>query len=144
MVYIDRNATFLCGIVNNAILYWTVNGSLTHQHPTNDIVDITTADGIMLTITARAQYNNTVIQCFAEERGVGDGFEESDNVTLTIQGRNNYSHNSQFETALNLKTTSDSNYTYWLMNPYFLKVLPVVLMCNNYTLCTFTACTIQP
>ena len=86
VVYIDRNATFLCGIVNNAILYWTVNGSLTHQLPTNDIVDITTANGIMLTITARVQYNNTVVQCFAEERGVGDGFEESDNVTLAIQG----------------------------------------------------------
>ena len=87
MVYLDTPAVFTCQLNDTAFGGWFVNGTDTRELPElRD--DISTRDEgltMVLNITARTQYNNTVVQCLALMFG-GNGTERSDNVTLTIQG----------------------------------------------------------
>ena len=88
VVYPDTQAVFTCEVTPGSAGIWYVNGTDSRLLPEEVRDDISTGDdGLteILTITSRTQYNNTVVQCVASELR-GPGFEESDNVTLTIQG----------------------------------------------------------
>ena len=88
VVYPDTPAVFTCEVIFDSIGSLYVNGTDIRVLPEEVRDDISTGvDGLteILTITARTQYNNTVVQCVAIEIG-GSGREISTNVTLTIQG----------------------------------------------------------
>ena len=88
VVYPDTQAVFTCELTSGSVVVWFVNGTDRRLLPEEVRDDISTGnDGLTetLTITARTQYNNTVVQCAALEIG-GSGIERSDNVNLTIQG----------------------------------------------------------
>ena len=89
VVYPDTQAVFTCEPSSGYVIAaWYVNGTDSRLLP-EEVRDDTSnrADGFteILIITARTQYNNTVVQCLAIEIG-GSGIKRSDNVTLTIQG----------------------------------------------------------
>ena len=88
VVYPDTQAVFTCELTSGSLGVWFINGTESRALPEEVRDDISTGDDGLaetLTITARTQYNNTVVQCAAQEFG-GSGIERSDNVTLTIQG----------------------------------------------------------
>ena len=86
MVYPDRQAVFICEVTPGSVSYWFINGSrLLPEEVRDDISSRHYGFTDALNITARTQYNNTVVQCAAEEIG-GSRRERSDNVTLRVQG----------------------------------------------------------
>ena len=88
VVYPDTQTVFTCELTSGSLGAWLINGTDSRELPEEVRDDISTGDdGLteILNITARTQYNNTVVQCAASEFG-GSGSERSDNVTLTIQG----------------------------------------------------------
>ena len=88
VVFPDTLAVFTCELTSGSTGIWYVNDTESRLLPEDVRDDISTGDDGLtrtLTITARKEYNNTVVQCVASELR-GPGFEESDNVTLTIQG----------------------------------------------------------
>ena len=88
VVYPDTQTVFTCEVTSGSVGIWFINGIESRELPEEVRDDISTGvDGLntTLTITARTQYNNTVVQCVAIEIG-GSGREMSTNVTLTIQG----------------------------------------------------------
>ena len=92
VVYNNTQAVFTCKLALDSIGVWYVNGTDSRSLPDEVIDDIATgSDGLTetLIITARIQYNNTVVQCVAGEFG-GSGIERSDNATMTIQGTSTY------------------------------------------------------
>ena len=88
VVYPDTQAVFTCELSVSAFGGWFVNGMdirLLSEELKNDISTGRVGFNERLTITARTHYNNTVVQCVAGEYD-GSGREESDDVTLKIQG----------------------------------------------------------
>ena len=109
----NKDATFLCTPTLSAILSWTVNGSLIHHLFENISADIHIHLGAVstLTIKARAEYNNTVVRCIAEEKGRDNtGYQESDTATLLIQGTCTCVH--MYKQKLCSTCTCTYNYTY--------------------------------
>ena len=88
MVYPDTQAVFTCEVKSGSIGVWYINSTDIRElseELKNDIhAEMFTSLTMTLNITARVQYNNTLVQCAAQEIG-GSGNERS-NVTLTIQG----------------------------------------------------------
>ena len=93
-VFINQTAVFICVTHGTPLyLYWRVNGTA-YTHLPSDIRDdlvsfhaivVDTADPVLvLTITGRAEYNGTRVQCVAGGEGVE---RESENATLNIQGK---------------------------------------------------------
>ena len=91
VVYLDQSAEFTCETVGGSLV-WTVNGTQREVHPAEirrDLVvsETITDDGSILenlTIPARAEYNETRVQCFV---GIfGGSTAQSDNAILWIQG----------------------------------------------------------
>ena len=89
MVYADTEVVFTCELTPAAIGGWLVNGTNRRELSEEIVSGFTDGLHLTLTIAARAQYNNTVVQCVAQEFD-GDGIERSDNVTLRIQGTASY------------------------------------------------------
>ena len=88
VVYPDTQAVFTCEVTSGSHGVWFVNGTRSGLLPEEVGDDISTRDdGLteILTITARTQYNNTVVHFMAQKVG-GSESERSNNVTLTIQG----------------------------------------------------------
>ena len=80
-------AVFEC-LYPGAISYaWAINGTFQSDYPT-DIMAVSPSGGstATLTIPARPEYNNTVIQCGTTVPPPMGGFLPSGNVTLTIYG----------------------------------------------------------
>ena len=91
VVFTDSAAEFTCETRNAPAFSWWVNGAFLHQLDPSLRADLDTVQEIFqdivkytLTITARAEYNGTVVQCVVF--GFGGEFRESGNATLTIQG----------------------------------------------------------
>ena len=96
VVYLNTQAEFTCQLTTGSLVVWFVNGIESRALPQEMRDDISTDDDgfiEILIITARTQYNNTVVQCVAAELG-GSGIERSDNATLRIQGTSLYIHNT--------------------------------------------------
>ena len=81
---------FSCETSGGNFIVWRVNGTSYENLPSDVQSDVdinplgTFSDFSTLTITARAVYNRTTIQCVTLKSG---GISvESENVTLTIQG----------------------------------------------------------
>ena len=85
MVYVDTEAVFRCELTSAVFGGWLVNGTDSRELSEEIVSGDIRGFHLTLTITARAQYNNTVVQCVTQELG-GTGMERSDNVTLRIQG----------------------------------------------------------
>ena len=91
VVFTDSEAEFTCRSRNAPSFSWRVNGTFLNQLDPSIHADLDTDQDTVgdielytLTITARAEYNGTVVQCVAAVFG-GD-FRESGNATLMIQG----------------------------------------------------------
>ena len=91
VVFTESEAEFICRTRNAPSFGWRVNGAFLSQLDPSLRADLDTdqetigdIDRHTLTITARAEYNGTVVQGVASVPG-GD-FRESGNATLTIQG----------------------------------------------------------
>ena len=91
-VFLDDDAQFLCGTQGSSTIYWRLNGTDYNDLPSDVQDDLNISDGstalldfIDLTITARAEYNGTRVECVAENND-GDSVV-SDTATLTIQGK---------------------------------------------------------
>ena len=67
---------------------WAINGTFLTDFPPDIDIDPPSGDSpATLTIPARPEYNNTVVQCEAVVRARGSReFVLSDNATLTVQG----------------------------------------------------------
>ena len=82
-VFLDQSAVFSCE-TRGGVTSWFINGTLRRNLPhevRNDIKFSKTKKN--LTISARAKYNGTIVQCVI----LGDGSSaESENATLQIQG----------------------------------------------------------
>ena len=88
MVYPETQAEFSCEVTFDSVSLWYVNGTDSRVLPEEVRDDISTRDdglATTLTITAKTQYNNTVVICIAQERR-GSGLERSNITTLRIQG----------------------------------------------------------
>ena len=92
-VFINQTAEFTCGVHRPfSYQYWRVNGTDLNRLPSDIRDDVvitqnTVGDNevFILTITARAEYNGTRVQCVT---GGGGDERESENATLNIQGIN--------------------------------------------------------
>ena len=89
VVYPNTQAVFTCEVIPDSVCVWYVNDTdsrLLLPEEVRDDISIRN-DGFteILTITAKTQYNNTVVQCVAQERR-GSGLERSNITTLRIQG----------------------------------------------------------
>ena len=90
-VFLGQSAVFTCE-TDGGLSGWRINGSLLHDLPSEILSDLdalvtSTAEGSTvesLTIPARAEYNETRVQCLVVT--FGGGYSESDNATLKIQG----------------------------------------------------------
>ena len=89
-VFLNRTGMFSCETSGGDFIVWRVNGTSYENLPSDVQSDVdinplgTFSDFSTLTITARAVYNGTTIQCVTLKSG---GIPvESENVTLTIQG----------------------------------------------------------
>ena len=88
--FLNMTGMFSCNASGGDYIVWRVNGT-SHQRLPSDVqndIDINPvgilASGLStLTITAKAVYNGTTVQCVT---GIGAVVVESGNVTLTIQG----------------------------------------------------------
>ena len=77
------NAEFTCQHSTADIIRWTVNGSLIGQNTSPDI-RTASGDGVnILTITARPQYNGTVVKCVAK---FDNGRQDELSAVATLQG----------------------------------------------------------
>ena len=94
-VFLDQSAVFTCE-TDGGLSVWRINGSLLYYLPSEirsdlDVSETNTAEGTtveVLTIPARAEYNETKVQCLV---GIfGGGSSESENATLKIQGTTCY------------------------------------------------------
>ena len=67
---------------------WAINGTFLSVYPSDLVAVSPSGDSpASLTILARPEYNNTVVQCEAVVRvGGGAVFVLADNATLTVQG----------------------------------------------------------
>ena len=89
-VFLGQSAEFTCETVGGT-LSWVVNGTQREIHPPDirrDLVNSETVDDGgstlgTLNIPARAEYNGTRVQCAVFTFG---GSDQSENVTMTIQG----------------------------------------------------------
>ena len=107
VVYPDTQAVFICKVTYDSVSVWFVNGTDSRTLSGEFGDDITTRGvGITMTLTikARTQYNNTVVQCVAGEFG-GTEIERSDNVTLTIQGTFMYVY-TQYSLSMHILCTT--------------------------------------
>ena len=92
---LNATATFICVVKTNFSVKWSINGlhddtpalhdhgivvHLSNRNPVTGIINTT------LTVPATMENNETKIICTAS----GSGFVESPEVTLLIQGMNNY------------------------------------------------------
>ena len=91
VVFTESEAEFTCETRNAPFFSWRVNGTFLSQLDPSLRADLDSdqetvgdSDWHTLTITARAGYNGTVVQCVAAVPG-GE-FRESGNATLKIQG----------------------------------------------------------
>ena len=91
-MFTESKAEFTCGTRNVPAFSWRVNGTFLSQLDPSLRADLdpdqeTVGDIELytLTITARAEYNGTVVQCVVSVPG-GE-FRESENATLMIQGK---------------------------------------------------------
>ena len=91
-VFTESEAEFTCETRNAPAFSWRVNGTFLGQLDPSLRAELDTdqetvgnIDRHTLTITARAEYDGTVVQCVASVPG-GD-FRESRNATLMIQGK---------------------------------------------------------
>ena len=90
-VFLNQLAVFTCE-TDGSISGWRVNGTILQALPPAIEMDLeifgdNTAEGTRLetlTIPAKAEYNGTIVSCFAQE--LGGLFTESANVTLRFQG----------------------------------------------------------
>lgn len=87
-VFLDQPAMFICETIGGDFTGWRVNGSSISDLLPEVLDDLKTGPGGVhnyeLSITARAVYNGTTVQCVTGKiLGVPI---ESENVTLTIQG----------------------------------------------------------
>ena len=93
-MFLDQSAVFTCEIRGEATT-WKVNGTTWQNLPPEircdlERVETNTPEGsivVVLTIPARAEYNGTKVQCLVVI--FGGSSDESENVTLKIQGRSN-------------------------------------------------------
>ena len=88
----NSRAEFTCLTRSAPSLAWLVNGLFFHELDPSLQADLDTDQETVedsglytLTITARAEYNGTVVQCVVF--GLGGAFRESGNATLMIQGK---------------------------------------------------------
>ena len=91
-VFLDQSAVFTCE-TDVGLPGWKINGTLLQRLPPEIERDISVTEIVngsrveVLTIPARAEYNETRVQCLV---GIfGGSSDESENVTLKIQGRSN-------------------------------------------------------
>ena len=90
VVFLDQSAVFTCEAVGGT-LAWIVNGTQQEVHPAEIRRDLVVSETIIdddttlgtLTITARAEYNGTRVQCAVFTFG---GSDQSEIATLRIQG----------------------------------------------------------
>ena len=90
-VFINMTGKFSCEASGGEYIVWRVNGTSFYDLPseTQDDLDINPVGVIFsglstLTITAKAVYNGTTVQCVTGM--IGGIAARSENVTLTIQG----------------------------------------------------------
>ena len=91
IVFLDDDAFFSCVTRGSSSSHWRLNGTDYNDLSIDVQDDVITssastslAEFIVLTIKARAEYNETRVQCVAESNN-GDSVV-SDNATLYIQG----------------------------------------------------------
>ena len=81
---LNENATFTCETKHDDYTVWKVNGSSDLSEISDDVESDQKHNLFILSITAKAVYNGTTLQCVTGEfEGVP---VESANVTLTIRG----------------------------------------------------------
>ena len=81
-------AVFQCLYPGATAYSWAINGTFLFDYPPNIVTDPPSGDSpASLTIPAKPEYNNTVVQCGAIVV-VGGGIQVllSDNATLTVYG----------------------------------------------------------
>ena len=88
-VNLKENATFTCETKGGDITIWRVNGTTGISHEIRDDVHtdsiaVGNNNLFIMTIIAKAVYNGTTFQCVTAD--IGGNSEESENVTLTVQG----------------------------------------------------------
>ena len=103
-----NKASFIC--VAPGIIYWKINGTFREKLPPSIKRDVSLHDvacNSVLHITARPQYNGTVVQCLAE-RDIGGSFisATSKRAYLHIQGTLGAVNMLQVENGLNSITVS--------------------------------------
>ena len=85
-------AVFECQYPGATGYFWTINGTSPSQLPPDQAQDVMTSGSILgssvlLTITARPEYNNTAVQCEAIVRVEGSfQLVLSDSGTFLVQG----------------------------------------------------------
>ena len=91
-VFLGDDAFFLCVTRGSSSSYWRLNGTDYDNLPSDVQDDVVTSSGssglsetLDLTITVRAEYNGTIIQCVVENND-GDSVV-SNTATLYIQGK---------------------------------------------------------
>ena len=89
-VFLNHTGKFTCDAINIDFTFWRVNGTnIRDIHVEVDGLKSTQRSGnapSTLTLTARADYNGTTVQCVTADAGRVPVLVESENVTLTIQG----------------------------------------------------------
>ena len=96
----DDDASFSCLIQGSSIPYWKLNGTDYDNLPSAVHDDmVVTKSGVNvhstnITITARAEYNETIFQCVIENDG---NSVVSDTATLYIQGKQLYMYVHNYE-----------------------------------------------
>ena len=88
-MFLGDDAFFSCLSQSSSIPHWRLNGtdlsSQLHDDVVTSSVSTALSELIVLTITARTEYNETRVECVAENND-GDSVV-SDNATLYIQGK---------------------------------------------------------